>query len=359
MLDWVLCRLRKTKRDQKQQAGTGAVAFQAGGDVTVSIGMTYSQVREVALDVYRSNLQQLAGEARETARVRVEEITDQFLLRLREEFPDGLSKAQDPDFQHALYTVQKQYARSGNSDLGELLIDLLVDRSKQAQRDMLQIVLNESLNTISKLTDDNLATLALIFLFRHTQHPIGNHQQLGEFLDRYVAPFIDKVSTTPASYQHLQFTGCGSIQLGETSLETLLEGAYQGQFQKGFDSVEIQNRGLTIGLDPRFFTICLNDPTKVQVIANNRSVLDGLLTEHLLSPDDHRKINELFELGKMSSVEIREKCVALRPYMEPFFNTWSGTHLKNFTLTSVGMAIGHANLKRVVGDFAPLSIWIN
>jgi hypothetical protein len=45
--------------------------------------------------------------------------------------------------------------------------------------------------------------------------------------------------------------------------------------------------------------------------------------------------------------------------MENVFDTWSDSQMKNFTLTSVGIAIGHANIKRLVGEFANLSIWIN
>jgi len=33
--------------------------------------------------------------------------------------------------------------------------------------------------------------------------------------------------------------------------------------------------------------------------------------------------------------------------------------MKKFTLTSLGIAIGHANIKRLIGEFANLSIWIN
>ncbi len=35
------------------------------------------------------------------------------------------------------------------------------------------------------------------------------------------------------------------------------------------------------------------------------------------------------------------------------------TEFKSFTLTSVGIAIGHANIKRPVSKFSNLSIWIN
>ena len=61
----------------------------------------------------------------------------------------------------------------------------------------------------------------------------------------------------------------------------------------------------------------------------------------------------------MSETEIRDKVVEIRPYMTEIFETWSGSAMKNFKLTSVGIAIGHANIKRLVGEFAELSIWIN
>ena len=50
---------------------------------------------------------------------------------------------------------------------------------------------------------------------------------------------------------------------------------------------------------------------------------------------------------------------AIRPYMSGVFETWSESAMKNLTLTSVGIAIGHANIKRLVGEFSNLSIWIN
>jgi len=74
---------------------------------------------------------------------------------------------------------------------------------------------------------------------------------------------------------------------------------------------------------------------------------------------DRTEINSLFDVGKMSDLEIREKCVAVRPYVADLFTVWSESDIQNFTLTSVGMAIGHANVKRLVGKFADLAIWIN
>lgn len=348
-------------KDQQQQVGDGATAVQAGGDVQIThVGLSYSEVRDVALDVFRANFYQLAGPAMETAKARAQEITDEFLKKLQQENPGGFGKGQDPDFQHALFTVQKEYARSGDKDLGDLLVDLLVDRSKQDHRDILQIVLNESLGTAPKLTDTQLAVLAVIFLFRYTQSQwIGNHQQLGDYFDRHVLPFASKLVKNSSCYQHLEFTGCGSVQMSEISLENILDQTYAGLFIKGFDQSEITSREVSIGLDQRFFIPCLNDPAKFQVRANNKKILEENLEANGISPEDRTKIVSMFDIGKMSHPEIREKCISIRPFMEPVFDTWSNSPMKSFTLTSVGMAIGHANIKRLVGEFASLSIWIN
>lgn len=350
-----------SSKDQEQNVAKGSTAIQAGGNVTITkTGLTYAEVRDIALDVYRANFYELAGVAKETAKDRAEEITEGFLSKLQKEHPAGLERANDPDFQYALFTVQKEYARNGDKDLGDLLVDLLVDRSKHAQRDILQIVLNESLNTAPKLTESQLAALAVIFLFKYTQnYSIGNHKMLAEYFEMYVAPFASKIVKNLACYQHLEFCGCGSIGLGARSLESIMGNTYQGQFLKGFDKKEVTDRGVSIGLDPRFFILCLNDPSKMQVRANSKELLEKAFEEHAITSEDRAKINALFDVGKMSDTEIKEKCIEIRPYMSGLFETWSESAMKNFTLTSVGIAIGHANIKRLVGEFANLSIWIN
>jgi hypothetical protein len=350
-------------KDQQQKVGEGSTAIQAAGNVTITnTGITLSEALEVAMDVWQANFYKLAGVAKETARARAEEITEEIFSKLQKEHPAGLERAREPDFLYDAYTVQEQYARCGDKDLGDLLVDLLVDRSKQAQRNIMQIVLSESLRTAPKLTENQLAVLAVVFLFRYTQSlTIANHAKLGEYFDKFARPFVSKVVKNEACYQHLQFCGCGSIGigLGERHLETLLGTFYQGQFVKGFDQTEVSQRGISIGLDPRFFIRCLNDPSKVQVNANNKESLEKSLEEHAIPAEDRLKIAALFDVAKISDSEIKEKCISIRPYMSDFFDTWSTSPMRNFTLTSVGIAIGHANIKRLIGQFADLSIWIN
>ncbi len=348
-------------KDQDQIVGEGGLAVQAGGNVTVTaVGLTLAEARTVAMDVAKATFYELSGAAKETAAARVEEITERVLAKLLKDYPEGLQKAIDPDFQYALFSVQKEFARNGDKDLGDLLVDLLVDRSKQDQRDILQIVLNESINTAPKLTEQHLAALAVIFLLRYTRNNgVGNHDLFGKYLDEHVKPFASKLPRSNAAYQHLDFTGCGSISISSAILESILGSTYQGQFLNGFESAEIESKGISIGRDARFFIPCLNDATKTQVRANSQSGLEELFDTYNIKEEDRGKILELFNVAKFGDDEIREKVIEIRPYMKEVFDCWSSTPMKNFTLTSVGMAIGHANIKRLVGEFASLAIWIN
>lgn len=345
---------------QAQTATDGATAIQAGGDVIVQSGMTYSEVRQAALDVFRANFYELAGVAGQVARARAEEITESFLGKLQKENPEGIGKANDPSFQHALYTVQKEHARTGDKDLADLLVDLLVDRTKFPQRDIMQIVLDECLSTAPKLTEEQLASLSMVFLFKYTiSNAVGNHAALGDYFDRFTRLFSSKLSRKDASFRHLEFAGCGAVSLGRATIEHCLLGSYRGLFAKGFDLKELEGRGVSISAFPNLFIRCLNDAEKLQVNALNQQQLDPMLQVLAASDDEKSKIRSLFDFNPMSEDEIRAKCIVIRPYMADLFEAWSQSNASAFTLTSVGIAIAHANIKRVAGEFADLSIWIN
>jgi hypothetical protein len=118
--------------------------------------------------------------------------------------------------------------------------------------------------------------------------------------------------------------------------------------------------GLSAALRANFLIVCLNDKTKFQVSALNDSGLDGLFLKNNVLPDDKEKIKRLHELNRMSSEDAKIKCISLRPYMEEVFTMWEDSPAKSFSLTSVGIAIAHANIKRFLDNgFSDLSIWIN
>lgn len=91
---------------QSQKGGDQSTNIQADS-VTITQGITYTEARDIALDIFRSNFLQLSSDAAEVARKRAEEITENFLKKLQSENQSGVNNAQDPDFQHALFPSKK------------------------------------------------------------------------------------------------------------------------------------------------------------------------------------------------------------------------------------------------------------
>jgi hypothetical protein len=345
---------------QKQTVGDHSTVVQGGGDVVIHMGLTMADARNIALDVAKATFYELSGQARDTMSERVEEITDKVISKIAAVFPEGLNKAKDPDFQFSLLTVQKEYGRTGDTDLGNLLVDLLVDSSRQIDRSIMQIVLHESLSVAPKLTQQHLSSIALIYLFRHTaSQSLTSHENFGSYLDQLVKPFVEQLSKNDAAYQHMSYAGCGSQQLMMIDLNEVFKLNYGGLFQKGVDEQVLNSLAFTTYLRPPLFTKCLSNPNLFQVDALNKDVLGARILEAKLNKNDSDIILDMFATNVMSLEEIKMKVLEIRPYMSKVYDWWDGSPAKGFSLTSVGIAIGHANMKMIGGNFADLSVWVN
>lgn len=358
----------KNQEDLAQTAGDNSTNYQAKGNISIS-GLTYTEAKQVALDVFNANFYRLASEASKTATTRAEEITEKFLSKLLKENPQGIALAKDPDFQYSCFEMQKAYVKTGDKDLQDLLIDLMVDRSRREQRDILQIVLNEALQTAPKLTNNQCAALAVIFFFKYTQLlNITSYHNLIIAINKHLSYFIDLLRTNDMEYQHLEFTGCGSITMYVSSIEEILSNKYQGIFNHGFEKSLLKKNGITISADSQIFceincyssfSNLFNEPSKIRIAAQNIEELEKLFDLHNIPHVDRDKITTLFNSYKFSTEDVRGKCINTNPELRRLFDIWSTSQLRAFTLTSVGMAIGHASIQRYIGKFADLSIWIN
>ena len=115
---------------------------------------------------------------------------------------------------------------------------------------------------------------------------------------------------------------------------------------------------MTIPFNHPMIRLCVNDATKRQVNALNEDALKAQAVRHGVPDDDIPKLIALQNEHRLSDDQIRKAIVQARPYMGKVFDIWKET-MSHFTLTSVGIAIGHANIKKSAGEFTNLSIWIN
>lgn len=341
----------------KQEAGDQSVNLQAAGNIVV--GVTYEDVRQIALDVYKANAIELAATAKQVAVARAEEITDKFLEELKDKNPSAVSQASRPDFQIALLEAQRAYAKTGDKELATVLVDLLVNRTKQDPRSLREIVLAESLQVVPRLTIAQINTISTIFLLRSSQdRSIAKLEQLGQWYDRYLAPVVSSLSKSETLYRHLVYSNAATQELGAINIAGIFKQTYPGLFTRGFDIVNMQD---LIEKYPDLKSVFQDAPLEVRKMLP--SVTPDLLRSVLrnVNVTDERDMERLIAAQKsdlMSDEDVLRKLIEIRKGYETLADVWDHSSLKAMTLTSVGIAIGHANFQRLSGDQAPLTIWI-
>lgn len=358
-------------RRQEQSGGDDSVNVQAGQNATVHIGVTASEVRDIALDVFRANFLELRGVAEEVARERAEHITRQFIDELQKRNPDGLSSIQDPDMQLSLFSAQKGYATSGDEDLEAALVDLLVDRAGQKDRDLKTLLLNQAIECLPKLTAEQRKALAVVFLVQHTGH------QTPLFLPAFyqiiaatIAPFADIAAIRLIDLQYLQAAGAGSVMQFERKVEQAFWRAYCGCLFKGFTADRAKEQLGTHGVDEdrisslidnrSIFIPCIRNESLLQFNAVSLDDVMRLQAANGLSgkPGTAGPFETLCLYGQMSDLEIKDDIVSHVPAMSQLFENWDRSGLKGFQLTALGIAIGHSYWRHITHAGAPLDIWL-
>ncbi len=347
------------KSSQKQEAGNNSTNLQ-GQQVIVNQGISYSDAKEIANDVFKANFIVLKQEAALIAQARAEEVTEKVISQLSVRHPESLNEFETPALQDALFTVQKQYAISGDKDLGDLLVDILVDRAAAPKRDMVQIVLDESLGIAPKLTLEQFDTLTLNFLLISTRRlDVKNYEELLAHFRKRIVPFIDKLSDRHSDYTHLEYLGCGHVRAGNYGqLEGRLRKTYKAYFSKGFSEEELKEKvGEETNLQDLIIQ-CFHDAEKLQIGVLDEDVLDTISDRNKIDSETKQKLKQLFESSTKPANEVKDMLVDAIPEMERIFEVWGSSPFNQFELTSVGIAIAHANYRRKVGDTMDLSIWI-
>ncbi|MBY4675907.1 LPO_1073/Vpar_1526 family protein [Marinobacterium arenosum] len=347
-------------KNQKQQGGDCSTNLQ-GQSIVINQGISYSDAKEIALDVYKSNFLQLSQDAAAIAIGRAEELTDSFLSKLKEENEEAISQMNQPGMQAALYEAQKQYAKTGDKDLENLLVDILVERASTPERNIHQIVLDEALQVSAKLTTEQMNTLTINFLITQTtKQGLLEPDDLVKYLEQVILPFTKDIKNSDSCYQHLAYTGC--IGLMDTSfykpLEQILLDQYTAFLCKGFTLQEFED--IFEDTDPALDLImkCFIFEDKYQFRAIDSIAFKKMMEGKNIDPKSEKKLLKLYESSKMESEEAKKYILSKSEKLEHLFKEWKDTNLSKFRLTTVGIAIAQANFRKSTGVKLTLGTWI-
>lgn len=348
-----------TRASQQQEGGAGATNLQAGRDLVVH-GLTAAEARELALDVFHSNAVELAGVAQALAVGRAEQLTSEFLAQLESRTPGRVGALSDPDVQNVLFEAQRGFARSGEEDLREALVDLLAARVREDDRNLRTLALNEAILSAPKLTEAQRRAIAWVFYLRYTRDAVS--VTAGEYIEKLtkvVSALGVSIPQGIADYQHIEYVGAGSVSISSLKFGAALISGVEALFTSGFAEGDAE-AGLLVRLrSANLVSPALRDPTKVQLNCRSIQDLDTTL-EAAGMVDDRAGVEHLTTLGMMTDEAVSEEIEAAIPAISPLREVWDHPKgaISSLTLTSVGIALGHAYFNRLTNADVPLEIWL-
>jgi hypothetical protein len=319
------------------------------------VGISVAAARDIALDVFKANFLTLSGVAEQTARDRAERITREYLEKLERCNPGGLANIQDPDMLQAIYTAQKGYACSGEEDLESVLIDLLVDRSGQKDRDLKTLILNEAIACLPRLTNAQRKGITFCFLMRHNRYagPLAL-EPFYKYIHSHLTPFADISTNADADYRYIQSAGLASQSTRRSDLEHIFQTDYYGFFNSGFTVEQLPVVMRDYICNSSCFVQCLRNPDALQFNVRSRAEVRSLQSKMGYAA----RRGGILSIGEMKGPDVLEDIVSHAPAMAEVFDHWDRSGLRDLELTIVGIAIGHAYWRRITSEATPLDVWL-
>lgn len=231
---------------QSMKSGDDSKNYQAGNDITIHQGMSYSEVKEISMDVFDKNFYDLGEQVNEIAKERAEKVVRDYLDQLKVYDQSVLEKTTDPDIRANLYEAQKNYARRGDENIGNLLSTMLVERTVNNNDDYKNIVLNQALDTVNKLTVEQIDFLSLLFITYYLN--LNVDVSVLNYIDLYM-PFyylynVENTILKNRDIDYLSSVGCVDISIGSRDIKSILKSKnileFKGEeFDKKIDNFHI------------------------------------------------------------------------------------------------------------------------
>ena len=143
------------------------------GQVNIHQGLSYTEAKDLIVSVVDQKLVAFRDEAKAVYEERANEFVKLLISKIKELPENEIAKLKQPDTQLTLIEAAKISGRKQDEELRNLLANLVVSRiknDKTGKEELKNIVYNEAISTINKLTIDQLKIITLCYLLRYTSY---------------------------------------------------------------------------------------------------------------------------------------------------------------------------------------------
>lgn len=346
-----------------QKSGDDSTNLQAGRDIVVNKGNSVAlySIEEVAKQLMGS----VFGELPDDTKKQIETNQKSYFQALSENLGkiikqnDDLKKViNSPDFQYVSKTASISASRSSSRELHKNLSSLITQRINNNDEDLKRIVYDEAISTIGKLTMDQLKIITLCYLLKYTSYGgIVSWETYKKYLDTHIKPFLG-FKNTNAGFQHIEYSGCGSVGIGSWNVLDIHKQQYSFLFSNLTEKDQIDSLTLTGEIKEEIVTL---DPKedKYFIKFRNKSELEEHLRGKKVDDETTKKLVSIYESHIKNNEEIKKKMVEETGVGKELVELWDKSDIKHLSLTSVGIAIAASYFEQTVGEKIDISIWIN
>lgn len=351
--------------DQKIEGVNQSNIIQAKGDITFN-GISAETAMEICKYVVKSELAVYTQDARVEAEKRLSDISEKTIDQITSLKEDLLHRFKEPAIQMALNETFKNYIASGNEELGENLIDLLIERLNAQEKTSEQSIIDEARNIIPKLSSNTISLLAIL-VFSKLIFPL-NRKQFNELLLK-LSPLVERIGDISSlDIAHLKQVGCGygisAFHVVEP-LEKYLLSNYDLFFRHNisFDELNdvfqkyphLMNASIPINLSYIMGLFTIEGQSLSFNVPNTRTVTEtlGKAKNELIPPFNSLKN----KAPQYTEDEVRDYVINIDARWKYTFDSFKKNQITTFQLHPVGVYIGCRQLTRICGMTIPMSLF--
>lgn len=333
------------------------------GQVNIHQGLTYSEAKDLIVSVVDQKLVAFKDEAVTIYKERANEFVKLLTERIKELPEEEIIKLKEPDTQLTLIEAAKISGRKQNAELRDLLANLVINRiknDKSGKEELKNIVYNEAISTINKLTIDQLKIITLCYLLRYTSYTgIRSWETFNSYLNSHIKPFLG-FKNTNAEFQHIEYAGCGSIGIVRWDLLNIYRNEYSFLFINLISKQDIDDLNIPENIKKEIVILDQKED-KYFLRFRNKNDLEKYLKEKSKNEELNKKIINIYEANIKSNDDIKDKIVKETDIGKEIFDLMevNNGNLARLSLTSVGIAIAATYFEQIVGEKIDINIWIN
>lgn len=338
---------------QKQEVGNNSNAYQANGNITVVNQYTLAeeQAYKICKEIVENNIIKFSGDAIETAIQEFKEFADLYVEKITKQEEDVVEKIinrfKEPNMQYAIFEAQKGYAKYGDEEKAEKLVQLLIEKGKQKTGSQKDILIDDAIEKISKITNNQLNILSYLVSNTIIFHTVNLQQMKTFFLDR-ILKFYNAIDlkTFNSDIQYLMQIGCirqfSIAQIGNKLINQIKE-LYGGYFSAGFTRQDFESEYGTV--NDNIIVPCLTNNELWQTNFVSKNDIEQLKTDLKINENQYNILNKFYN-KLITDAKIKETLLQLEPNIGELLNDNSQIH--NIELMPLGKLIGIKNYEVVL-----------